>query len=314
MQFVVNLRRRKQFLNEQLKEMSKNNSKLSNDFTSCVNLDDSNGTETCTDNSLKFAGSYLIQAPEHAPFSYTLQPNTHNKFNSARQSMFVPDVQSSYLRSALVNNQTLIGQHTMKAPAISARNQTLRNPLINSNDPLSHIYDTISITSANNTTCGLQRHQHQQQQHYNHLFNQNTNCPYFEIDNSITGSRKPILIPNSANSNSQANEMHLIDYFANQQHQMKRLMDNSQVATQQRAKTNLLQPVQFHSSCSPSSSSMTTSTNVITPPSIESNAMNSFRRSAFNPINASEYYENFSYLNPNQGSQHLATNPNEAVV
>jgi hypothetical protein len=42
--------------------------------------------------------------------------------------------------------------------------------------------------------------------------------------------------------------------------------------------------------------------------------MNSFRRSAFNPINATEYYENFSYLNPNQGSQHLTTNPNEAVV
>jgi hypothetical protein len=42
--------------------------------------------------------------------------------------------------------------------------------------------------------------------------------------------------------------------------------------------------------------------------------MYSFRRSAFNPINATEYYENFGYLNPNQANQHLASNSNEAVV
>ena len=217
---VLICKRRRLFI-DQDKTSSHKDSKMSSNSSSSgnnINLDDSNGTDTGIDSSstLTFNGGVSIKKNMNITNCLNSQAGLFmDNFNddtslgiktmnqNMRHSVFVTDFDHPKLKN--VNNfgqiKTLMHSKSANINSINAGlnnnnnvnrtlshnhkvlNTQLNNKNLNQNDPLSHIYETISVSSITNGNMNGAKARYNQ---YN-LCNQNPANNYIELDNGQSG-------------------------------------------------------------------------------------------------------------------------------
>ncbi len=318
-------KRRKQYFADDIKSSSKNKSiDSSHSSGNNISLDESNGTE----NSLTFGRNLMTLNNNHNTKNRLFKDiyNEESAHQNMRRSLFISDfdknnliIQPSQFSKTLVNtsnnhllnNANLNRLMTLNGRSINSSIQNQSKPInnvnnfnnnnnSNNNDPLSHIYETISVSSMNvNNLNNTSRSRY----NINNIISNMNNNPYIEIESEPSSSKLGTVFSNNQNFQNDCllfNPHQQTDYLnPTMNYNVKR--NNQTIRSNQHQQrfldVNNMMVTTVVNTSSPSCSSFTASTDTGTPPS--SVMYNKVDGSGFNNQNnnmSSFLTDDFKYL------------------